>query len=170
LQFTSRYAALQMPVRDEVRRYFDDGRSVVLRPALLADFAEMGVTETYHGDPSAGFPMTYDAIRGGGFFDSDIAAERHGWNDEEKAFVEARLLDNAKTDGDCELYVVKPPDPPWPTYPKMRTDSIVKMARELGYEQEAVIYEERTLKREAILGPLREDLQQREAEDELTVA
>ena len=170
MQFTSRYSALQMPVRDEVRRYFDDGRSIVLRPALLADFAEMAVSETYAGDPSAGMPTTYEALRGGGYFDSDAAAEKHGWTEEEKAFVEAALLRNAQTDGDCQLHVVKPPDPPWPTYDKMRTDSVVKMARELGYEQAAIMYEERTLKREAILGPLRDDLQQREAEGELTVA
>jgi hypothetical protein len=167
VKFSSRHGGYQGIVREAEEQFFSDGRSRIIRPMLVADFAEDATDETYQGQE--GEP-NYVAMRGGGFFDSEVAQARHNWTDEEREAVETRLLEIAKTSGDVKLWEQAKPIPPWPTYDEMHPDHVADRAIEMGLAQQALMYEERTLNRDEVTGRLSEYVQQQVAEDELTAA
>lgn len=168
MQFISHIVGYIAMVRDEQRQYFPDGNYRVLRPALFADFAEEAVDETYHGQEGE---SDYVAMRGGGFFDSEAAAKRHGWTEEEHEAVVERLLEIVKDgSGDVRVYEVAKPTPPWNTYDEQHPDAIVATATVTGMAQAALSYEERTEKREELMEGLRELVAEQNAESELTAA
>lgn len=157
MQFRSKHAGLVVPVREPIVDYSNPGRERVVRPALVADFAEEATVETYSGfDTNTGElgGPTYEAPRGGGFFDSEVWQRRHNANDEERAAVEQYLLafspnnpDPGEFDyqldgyGRCELYVPKRPDAPWPKFDTQNPGVIVRIAHETEQAQAALNYE-----------------------------
>jgi hypothetical protein len=165
--FTSPIAGYIAWVREEDRQYFPDGNYRVKRPALFADFAEEAIDETYRGQE--GEP-DYVAMRGGGFFDTDVAAKRHGWNDEEKKAVEERLLEIADASEDVRVYEPAKPIPPWPNFDSQEPDMIVLVASSTGLANAAIVYEQRTEKREDLIAQLQEVAEQQAAEHDLTAA
>lgn len=167
MQFTSRYAAFQAFVRDPEKQYFPDGRDRTIRPELVANFAEDATDETYEGQE--GEP-NYVAMRGGGFFDSELAKERHGWTDEEHNAVVDHLLMLEKTTGDVKRHEVAKPIPPWPTYDDMHAEFVADNAITMGLAQEALLYEQRTLNRDVVVENLSEYVQRHAGESELTAA
>lgn len=169
LQFISpRHAGLIVCVREPEEQFFSDGRSRIIRPALNADFAEESVDETYQGQD--GDPA-YRAMRGGGWFDSDVAAARHQWTEEEKKAVEQRLIDISNDgSGDVQLYVPAKPTPPWPAYDDMHHEQIPKFAEQAGLVTEALIYEQRSKARPRVVEKLQELVELASAEADLTAA
>jgi hypothetical protein len=166
VKFTSPFAAFQAFVRDPELQYFSDGRSRTIRPELVANFAEDATDETYQGQE--GEP-NYVAMRGGGFFDSEVAKTRHGWTDEEHDAVVQYLLDLVPS-GDVKVHEPAKAVPPWPTYDEMHPEHIAERAMEMGLVNQSLLYEQRTLNRDEITGPLTEYAQQHAGEEELTAA
>jgi hypothetical protein len=179
-----------MFVRDEQRKYFPDGRSILEKPPLVADFAEQALAvETYDGSSSEDLGgQTFMSPRGGGFFDTVQAQKDNGWTDEERELVEARLLDAAengpKADeyrtvpphlrpssfGDVKMYEQPVPVAPWPTYDKIHHNLVASKAHELGLSAAALAYETRTKNRPTVVEKLQEFAALEQAENELTAA
>ena len=181
MRFTSKYAGLQVPVIDEQVQWTADGRKIVKRPHVYVDFGETA----YFGEEVLvsdldGEKSPIAEIRGG-IYDTEEAAKAHGWTDEEKVEVERRLLqlcpNNPNPDpydrriighGDIELYEAPKPVLPWPKYDEAPAANVAKMADAFGCVVEALIYEQRTHKREKVLEALQAliDQQQVAAEAE----
>jgi hypothetical protein len=190
LKFTARWGGYQMFIRDEQREYFPDGRSRLLKPSLVADFGEQALAvETYDGtvDEDLG-GGTYVSPRGGGYLDTELAQKDNGWTDEEREFVEARLLEAAENGpnageyrtmpphlrppsfGDVKLYEEPVPVAPWPTYDKIHHNLVASKAHELGLSGAALAYETRTKNRPSVVEKLQEFAALEQAENELTAA
>lgn len=183
MRFTSKHAALQVPVRDEQRDYTNNPNGRLVRPALWVDFAEGAWTERYEHSELG----TYESIAGGGHYDTVEAQSLHGWTDEEREAVEEKLLSlcpnapqnagvriddrlRASGYGDCELLIPAVPAPPWPTYDELHHNRIAPIAVEMGLVDQALMYEERTKKRPDVLRQLKEKVQEREDAKALTAA
>jgi hypothetical protein len=180
-----------MFVRDEQREYFPDGRSILLKPPLVADFAEQALAvETYDGlvDEDLGGADVREPARRRLLRHRVQAQKDNGWTDEERELVEARLLDAAengpKADeyrtmpphlrppsfGDVKLYEEPVPVAPWPTYDKIHHNLVASKAHELGLSAAALAYETRTKNRPSVVEKLQEFAALEQAENELTAA
>lgn len=170
MRFTSKFAGYQAVVREPVNQWFDDGRHREIRPMIVCDFAEGSEDLTFRGQEGQDEGATYVAMIGGGFFDTEEAQAKHGWTDEEREAAEARLKEIERTDGDVRELVPAVPIPPWPTYDEQHPDHVADRAIELGFAQEALLYEQRTLKRESVLEKLTAYIQENADQSELTAA
>lgn len=151
--YQSGYAALQVLVRPEIPFYHPiTGVETSKVPRLTADFG------IYGSEFNAASPLTGEiephALIYGHYFDTEVAAEREEWTDEERASVEA-ALDKLCHDQPyliAKVDLSKPPAlPPWPTYDKTAEKMIVEYAISLGLVQETVVYEQENEDREAIV-------------------
>jgi hypothetical protein len=135
--------------------------------AVAGSFGEEFKMEDVHG--FGGDQFSGAQIRGG-VFDSDVAAKALGWTPDEKKLVEDRLVETSQHPqfrGD--VWVYEPPKlvAPWPTYDDMHHNTIPERAEEMGLVQEALIYEQRTKKRDSVLAKLREKAERAEQEKAL---
>lgn len=141
------------------------------RPGLVADFggAYGSALMTPEWDDEDG--NTHADIRGG-VFDTDEAARRLGWTEDEKRMVEEKMLRQLADPRfvDFWLYEEVKPSAPWPTYDDAHHFKIPALAAELGLVREALAYEEATKGRESVVAALREKLGEAAVEESLTAA
>lgn len=176
--FVSRYAAYQQIVKSPFREeYWDNG---VLRIRMKEFVAEFG-GEPFHHFDADGKPMLHEdtdvpgeqmITQRGHVFDSDAAAHRLGWTAEEKEHIERELVRMAadpRMQVDYHLYAPPKPVPPWPTYDSMHHNTVLRFAEESGLANEALIYEQRTKRRPAVVDGL-QALADKQAEAQNLVA
>jgi hypothetical protein len=171
LQFTSRNPGYQLIVKQPVIDR-SMGYERVVRPMIVADFAEQAVgVETYEG-LEGGQPFTQ--VRGGGFFDTERAQKAHAWTDDERQLVEERLLEICENGpradeirmltadirpqgfGDIRVYETPKPVAPWPTYDEIHHERVAQMAADLGLAPQALVYEQRTKNRKTVVARLQD--------------
>jgi hypothetical protein len=187
VRFTSKYAGYNLAVREAEAQWFSDGKSRQIRPPIEVDFGEQALgVETYEGfdgDPA------FTQMRGGGYYDTDVAARDKAWTPEEKKLAEERLLELAengpKADyyktlpsrdrppgwGDVRLYERPKPTAPWPTYADVPLAKVAKLAVEMGLVRESLSYEQRLLpedRRPEVIEALEKEVALLDAEDEMT--
>lgn len=182
MKFLPKYAGLTIPVIDEQVVWNSDGAKRVTRQAIVAEFGESALFgEEVSISDLDGNPSPVADIRVG-IYDTDEAARLKGWTEDEHRQVDEKLLSfcannpagidpihRRQIDFGCvEVYAPAKPVAPWPTYDEMHWSEIVKQASALGFEQQVVIYEERTKNRSGILDPLRERLTQAVEAEQLT--
>jgi hypothetical protein len=132
VKFTAKAGGYNLAVAEPEIEYFRDGRQRQIRPAIFVHFGEQSLgPESYSGfdgDPG------YTQLRGGGYFDTDVAQRDKGWTDAEREPAEQRLLDLAENGpradyyrtlparerppglGDVKVYERPRPTAPWPTH------------------------------------------------------
>lgn len=154
--YKSGYAALQVLVRPEIPFYHPiTGVETHRVRRLTADFG-------YHGGEfTAPNPLTGEleqhAIIHGHFFDTEVAAEREEWSDDERASVETALDKLCRE----QPYLIAKIDltpaaapAPWPTYDTTAEKQIAKLAISLGLVPETVLYERENENRDLIVAEL----------------
>lgn len=151
MRFVSQYTNFIINIRSPVRRVTDFGVEQI-RDEIMAEFDANGWNQRdmevavasfkFHGifqfeDEATPVPPAYRLS----VYDTDLVAEREGWDDEIKAEVENRLL-NAKSFGrDFVLVQELALAPPWPSYDTFPgdTDELAAQVLALGYDIEDVI-------------------------------
>jgi hypothetical protein len=187
VKFTAKYLAYNLVVREPEIAYYGDGRQRQVRPGVYVDFGEQALgLETYAGWDGE---QPFTQIRGGGYFDSEVAQRDKGWTDEERKAAEERLLELAENGpradyfltlpsrdrppgfGDVRIYERPKPTAPWPAYPDVPAAKVAKLAAEMGLAREALTYEERLLeedRRPAVLAELQKEVRRLDDEEKLT--
>ncbi len=102
-------------------------------------------------------------------FDTDLAAEQLGWDDETKRFVEEFMLNYV--DYGVRYVLAVPPaevaDLPWPTYNDAHHSRILILAKEIGVPIQKVLdYEQRNKNRPFVVRMLEEELEKAPEADE----
>ena len=170
--FLSRYAGYVRLVAEPV--FHLDPRTGIreqIKPALNADFRDASVAGSMLDDEGT----TRHAVRGGSF-DTDEAAVRLGWSEEDKERVEQVLLKEASTPGfnDYRLWTAPVPVAPFPSYDDSPAGTVVQVAVAAGLVREALEYEQATKARQTVLDGLRKALpvefEAHEVEEALTAA
>jgi hypothetical protein len=170
--FQSKFGLYQVFARPEIPHYHDvTGVLTGTTKALIAEFGQVGDQFQFDNWLEGGRKDIGVEIRGY-YFDSDEAAERLGWTDEEKDSVEAVLLEQCRKTPTWVWHVDReppPPEKPWASYETTHHFSIPKLAAELGLVKETLAYERATTAREGVLGPLEKKLAETETESEQEV-
>jgi hypothetical protein len=187
MKFTSKYGGYNLAVAEPEIEYYRDGRQRQIRPAIFVDFGEQALGpeayEGFDGDPS------FVQLRGGGFFDTEVAQRDKRWTDEERELAEQRLLEIAENGpradyyrtlpardrppgfGDVRIWTRVKPTAPWPTYQSVPPGKVAKLAAEMGLVAEALNYEQRLFdddRRPEVIEALQAEFDRLEAEQELT--
>ncbi len=124
-------------------------------PRLAAEFGSFGPEYQVYSERTGSMRTTANIE--GGFFDSEAAQIVNGWSDEERVAVEEKLRAVAQTRPDYVREIVAvhvPADAPWATYDVTDAADVVKNAKILGLEPEALRYERETQARPEVLDPL----------------
>lgn len=154
--FRSKFSAFRQKVRSPYTIHHPiTGVPLEQKPGVYAEFGVLGPEQTIV-NPETGQVTTSADIRGG-FFDSDEAAERLGWDADLKETVEMvlrRELQRRPEFGEEILPVAVPAEPPWPTYDMFEPEIIVRLAPELQLVPQTVAYEREHLNRVDVLAPL----------------
>jgi hypothetical protein len=154
--FRSQFNAFRQKIRSPWTTHHPvTGVPLENHPGIYAEFGILGAEETIV-NPETGEVTTSADIRGG-FFDSDEAAERLGWDADLKATAEAVLRREAqKTPFMLEEVLPVPvaAEKPWPTYDEFEPEIVVRLAPELRLVPETVAYERENLNRVDVLAPL----------------
>lgn len=154
--YKSPYAAFQVLVRSESVQYHQQtGVEIGRTKALTAEFG------THGGEFDMFNPLTQStdkhALIHGHFFDTEAAAERNGWTEEERISVE-NTLDKLCRDQPyliAKIDMTPPPAPmPWPTYPQTSAKEIVSFAIATGLVTETLRYEQENENRATIVAAL----------------
>lgn len=188
VKFTAKWAGYQLFVREEERQFYADGRSRVITPPIYVEFAEQALDiETYQGVDSED-SSTFPQLRGGGYYDTEVAQRDKRWTDEERELVEERLLDIAENGpradeyrmmrpadrpsgfGDVKLYETPKPVAPFQNYDNLSADKIIRISSELDCAERSLAYERVTKNRKSVIEPLLELIDMKQAEQELTAA
>lgn len=165
--FMSKHAGLTVPVL-EPQMFVDPqtGQREQLRGPIYADFADTSVS----GTVTDGDGNVHQDIRGG-CFDTDDAAERLGWTEQEKAAVESKLLRLAADPREpVTLWVAPVPVAPWPNYDATHHFKLPGLAEELGLLSPALDYERATKNRDSVVQGYEEKLADELPADALTAA
>lgn len=187
MKFTAKAGAYNLIVAEPEIEYYRDGRQRQIRPMIYVDFGEQALGpeayEGFDGDPG------YTQLRGGGFYDTEVAQREKGWTDEERKLAEERLLEIAENGpradyykslsardrpsgfGDVKIYERPKPVAPWPNYTTVPPGKVAKVAAEMGLVAEALNYERRLLdddRRPEAIDGLQTEFDRQEAEQELT--
>jgi hypothetical protein len=102
VRFTSKYIAYNLCVREPEVEFYSDGRSRQIRPPIIVDFGEQALgEERYEGFEGE---QPYVQMRGGGSYDTEIAARDKAWTPEEKELAEERLLELAENGPRADYY------------------------------------------------------------------
>lgn len=74
-------------------------------------------------------------------YDTDVEAEKNGWDDETKTIVEQRMLNSSAHGRDYVLVSELALDPPWPSYDLFdgKPEALAEQVLMLGYDPEEVI-------------------------------
>lgn len=172
----SRSARLTMPLRDTKTVYTTKGDVDHVKPAISVQFEPAAGVPDWAKDAVEKLPgwgnglgHNWDPFVHCGIFNSDEEALRQGWSDEDKAFVEERLL-NASSNG-VEYVVCEAPKTakPWPKYDDItgedRAAQIAWQVDQLGLDPKAVLrYEMENVADSKTITAL-EDLISKDAED-----
>ncbi len=131
------------------------GEPIEWHSRLAAEFGSFGPEYQVYSE-STGSMRTTANIEGG-FFDSQAAQAVNHWTDEEREAVEQKLREVCGTRPDYVREIVAvhvPADAPWATYDVTEPGDVVKNAKILGLEPEALRYERETQARPEVLEPL----------------
>jgi hypothetical protein len=141
---------------------------------LSEQFVKRDEHSGFDGDPG------YTQLRGGGYFDTDVAQRDKGWTDAERELAEQRLLDLAENGpradyyrtlparerppgfGDVKVYERPRPTAPWPTHASVPAGKVAKLASEMGLVAEALNYEQRLFdddRRPEVIAALEKELE-----------
>lgn len=175
MQFRSNFKCFQAIVRHGHKVYHPVTGTELRDKEVKALIAEFGI----HGgeytviDPDTGLTNTFADIRGY-FFDSDEAAAREKWTEEEKEAVEARLLELSERWPEAvQVHAGTKYPIPFPTYMDVDDDAIAKLCIDLGLAEQALAYEQQNDQRPAVVKELQEFLASKPVEsepEELTAA
>lgn len=154
--YKSAYADLQVLVRPEIPFYHPvTGVETNKVKALTAKFGLHG-SEFPSTNPLTGELEMHASIIGH-YYDTEEAAEREGWTEEERASVEATLdrlcREQPYLIGKVDMTL--PPAPaPWPTYDTTSPAQVAKLATSLGLVAETIAYERENENRDKIIAEL----------------
>lgn len=167
--FRSRYAAYQVLVRSEIKKWDATGSVIIdTIPALTVEFAKHLGEFDYKDDSGA---TRRGADIRGHFFDLDSAAEENNWSDDDKELVRGTLLRLCKiAPGDIWVHETARAAAPWPTYDQTHHNKIPVLAEELGLLDEAITYESQNKNRESVIAALEERKRTAQVAEELTAA
>lgn len=177
--FQSPHAGLVVHIRDETR--FTDpitGFRELDRKSVVADFLDSSTVGALR-DAEGGVIRDEEGVEmldiRGGCFDTDEAAVRLGWTEEEKAYAEAKLLSLAQNPREpITLWEPPAPECPLPGWEKLSPARILSISAELGVVAEALAYERVTENRAELTAMLEKKLGQaqhdRAVDDALTAA
>src|SRR5262249_60181194 len=122
--FESKFALYQVFVRPEIPHYHDvTGVQTGTTKALIAEFGSVGEGFEFANWLEGGKKDQGVEIRGH-YFDSDEAAARLNWTDDERESVETVLLEQCIKTPTWAWQVTRepaPPSPPWATYDHTHT-------------------------------------------------
>lgn len=156
--YKSAYAALQVCVRPEIPFYHPvTGVETHRVPRLTADFG------LFSSEFTAANPLTGEleehAVIIGHYYDTQVAAEKEGWSEDEQASV-IDTLDKLCRDQPyliAKVDLTMPPAPaPWPTYDTTPAANVVKYATSLGLAQQTLTYELENEARDKIIAELQD--------------
>jgi hypothetical protein len=154
--FRSQFSAFRQKIRAPWSQHHPvTGVELHNHPGIYAEFGILGAEQTIV-NPETGEVTTSADIRGG-FFDSDEAAERLGWDDDLKSSAETVLRREAQQSPYLLEEIVPvhvPAAIPWPTYDTFTPEIIIRLAPELLLVPETVAYEREHLNRVDVLAPL----------------
>jgi hypothetical protein len=160
--FESKFSLYQVFVRPEIDFYHPvTGVKTGSEKALIAEFGSVGDQFEFANWLEGGRTDTGVEIRGH-YFDSEEAAQRLNWTDEERESVETVLLEQCQKTPTWVWHVDRapaPPAPPWVTYDKTHHWQIPKSAAELDLIPEALAYERATKNRPGVIQGLEERLE-----------
>lgn len=154
--FQSPHANLEVQCSNQlVKRHPVTGDPIETIPAVYARFGKMGATYTYTN------PLTHEEETGaditGHFFDTDIEAAEHEWDEDTKGLVERTLLKFCKSQPD-RIKQLEREIPraalPWPTYDETPVEKVADLASALGLVAEALAYEQENRARPLVLDGL----------------
>lgn len=154
--YKSAYAALQVCVRGEIPFYHPvTGVETSRVRRLTADFGLYG-SEFNMENPLTGEIETHATVTGH-YYDTEAAAEKEGWTDDERESVEYTLdklcFEQPYLIAKVDMSV--PPAPaPWPTYNQTQATNVVKLATSLGLVTETLLYERENENRPKIVAEL----------------
>ena len=172
LRFLSRHTNYQFIIRQPEFVRLPDGQKDETKPILVANFGEeFGPEQVIDGAIDfAGGQMTAAEIRGG-YLDTVTQQEERGWSDEDREYVEQRLLRALEKGNDeFRLWEDVAPTAPWPTYDKMHHNAIPPFAESAGMIEQALSYETRTKNRPELVAKLTNLLELQQGEATLTAA
>jgi len=159
--FESKFSCYQVFVRPEIPHYNDlTGVQTGTTKALIAEFGSVGDQFEFSNWLEGGKKDVGVEIRGH-YFDSDEAAQRLGWTDDERESVETVLLEQCIKTPTWVWEVNRvpaAPSPPWATYDDTHHWKIPGVAADLNLIHEALAYEKATKNREGVTQPLEEKL------------
>jgi len=138
------------------KRHPVTGDIVETIPAIWANFGKLG-PERESDDGFGGVVQGAEIY--GHYYDTDIEAERNGWDADTKAMVERQILKICKSQPDrCQLLedVIVQAPLPWPTFDAMEAEDAVAMAKVLGLTVEALAYERENRQRPYVIQGLQE--------------
>ncbi len=191
LIFTSKYAGYQLILKEPVYHVFPDGQREMIKPLLVADFADGGTSQVLMSGESGvddeGKPLEPVHVHGsadgysfrasradvrGGVFSLDDYVRKMGLDDDDREMVARIMVRRALDPRDADMQLWEPPVPtaPWPTYDDMHHFKIPDVAEASGLIAEALAYERATKNRPSVVSGLEDKLQDRETEDALTAA
>lgn len=170
--YKSPYAGFRLQTRSEAKIYHPaTGVEIQSIPALVSEFGIFG--EEFDQELPDGTVHRSASITGG-FFDTEEAAERLGWTDEEHETVVADLDRWCQKWPEAVQLVSKvAAGLPWPTYDTIKAEDIAVFAETLGLLVEAIAYESENKNRKTVLSKLNDALEKQAAvpaPEELTVA
>lgn len=139
-----------MPIRGIKTTYYENGTPKETKPAVSVQFQLAGYIPDYAKEAVSKMPdwgrgigLNEDPFERCGIFDSVLAAEKEGWDEETVAEVEAALR---RVAGASFVIADKPKtEKPWPNYDSLHADNdyeaafaISKKVVEDGYDPKAV--------------------------------
>jgi hypothetical protein len=163
----SRSAGLTLPIRGTKTSYYENGVVKDVKPAVSVKFEHAANVPEYAKAALAAMPDFWKGVGEDedpyslcGIFDTRLAAEREGWDDETLAEVEAAL---ARVSGGSFIIAEKPPvAKPWPNYDRVRGEDdaetaylLTRKIAEDGFDPRAVReYERENARRPLVLEAL----------------
>ena len=176
MRFISKYQRYSLGIRNEREMVLADGQRQVLTSGIAADFNHGGLSlweidEGLKHFQFKGLPDGVDPRTRLSMYDTDLAAELDGWDDETKALVEERLLSSNKLGTDFILVEAPRAPKPFANYDEIESvDTLFQILPVVGYDPEAVRrYESENQNRPEVLERLQTQIDAG-AEDELVVA
>lgn len=166
--FRSNHKGFVQNVRKEIpKRHPASGDIIGIdQRRLAAEFGVFGAERTIINPETGASYVTADIA--GGFYDSVAAQIQHGYTDDERDAIEAKLrwVAQERPDYVQEVVAVHVPAPaPWATYDGLSPEDSVELATRLGLVPETLRYERERLQRPAVIGPLEAALAELSAED-----
>lgn len=154
--FESPHKGLMVHIRDAQMGTDPSGYRYEKKRALYADFLDTSSIGSFTDEDG----NTYDTVRGG-CFDTDEAADRLGWDEEEKEYAEAFMLRLASRPSE-PLTLWQPPVPDCPipehVYEGLHPNRVLALASETGQVEQFLAWERHTQNRPEVVAGLEKKL------------